>query len=68
MMKYSKALKALIKKADKDVQKLLKEVAAGKLDKRVLEAGLKQVEIDVGKLIFFDHKPDADEESDVAKK
>jgi hypothetical protein len=62
MMKYSKALKALIDKAEKETQKLLKDVTAGKLDKRILEAGLQQVEKDLKQMSFFNHKADADDD------
>jgi hypothetical protein len=64
MMKYSKALKALIDKAEKETQKLLKDVTAGKLDKRILEAGLQQVEKDLKQMGFFNHKADADDDVD----
>ena len=63
MMKYSKALKALIDKVEKETQILLTDVKAGKLDKRVLESGLCQVEKDVKLMNVFNHKADADEES-----
>jgi hypothetical protein len=65
MMKYSKALKALIDKAEKETQKLLTDVTAGKLDKRILEAGLQQVEKDLKQMSFFNHKADADDDIDV---
>jgi len=65
MMKYSKALKALIDKAEKETQKLLTDVTAGKLDKRKLEAGLQQVEKDLKQMSVFNHKADADDDSDV---
>jgi hypothetical protein len=63
MMKYSKALKALIHKVEKETQNLLTEVKAGKLDKHTLETGLRQVEKDVKQMNVFDHKADADDES-----
>jgi len=62
MMKYSKALKALINKAEKETQTLLTDVTAGKLDKRILEAGLQQVEKDLREIGFFNHKADADDD------
>ena len=62
MMKYSKALKALIDKAEKETQKLLTDVTAGKLDQRVLEAGLQQVEKDLKLMNVFNHKADADDD------
>jgi hypothetical protein len=68
MMKYSKALKALIDKAEKETQKLLTDVTAGKLDKRNLEAGLQQVEKDLKQMSFFNHKADADGDFDVDPK
>jgi hypothetical protein len=63
MMKYSKALKALIDKVEKETQNLLTDVKAGKLDKRTLETGLRQVEKDVKQMNVFNHKADADDES-----
>lgn len=63
MMKYSKALKALIDKVEKETQNLLTDVKAGKLDKRTLETGLRQVEKDVKLMNVFNHKADADDES-----
>jgi hypothetical protein len=63
MMKYSKALKALIDKVEKETQSLLTDVKAGKLDKRNLEAGLCKVEEDVKLMAVFNHKADADDES-----
>jgi hypothetical protein len=68
MMKYSKALKALIDKAEKETQKLLTDVTVGKLDKRILEAGLQQVEKDLKQMSFFNHKADADDDFDVDPK
>jgi hypothetical protein len=63
MMKYSKALKALIEKVEKETQNLLTDVKAGKLDKRHLEDGLRKVEEDVKLMAVFNHKADADDES-----
>jgi len=63
MLKYSKALKALIEKVEKETQNLLKDVKAGKLDQRVLEAGLQRVEKDVKEMNVFNHRADADDES-----
>jgi hypothetical protein len=68
MMKYSKALKALIDKAEKETQKLLTDVTAGKLDKRILEAGLQQVEKDLKQMSVFNHKADADDDFNVDPK
>jgi hypothetical protein len=68
MMKYSKALKALIDKAEQEIQKLLTDVAAGQLDKRILEAGLEQVEKDLKQMSIFNHKVDAEDESDLDPK
>jgi hypothetical protein len=62
MMKYSKALKALIEKAEKETQKLLTDVTAGKLDKRILQAGLQQVEKDLKQMNVFNHRADADDD------
>jgi hypothetical protein len=62
MMKYSKALKALIDKAEKETQKLLTDVTAGKLDKRILQAGLQQVEKDLKQMNVFNHRADADDD------
>ena len=67
-MKYSKALKALIDKAEKDIQKLLADVTAGKLDQRILEAGLEQVEKDLKQMTVHDHRPDPGDDSDVDSK
>jgi hypothetical protein len=63
MMKYSKALKALIDKVEKETQILLTDVKAGKLDKHTLETGLSRVEKDVKQMNVFNHKADADDES-----
>ncbi|MGC2029779.1 MAG: hypothetical protein WA642_07155 [Steroidobacteraceae bacterium] len=63
MMKYSKALKALIDKVEKETQILLTDVKAGKLDKHTLETGLRQVEKDVKQMNVFNHRADADDES-----
>lgn len=63
MMKYSKALKALIHKAEKETQKLLTDVTAGKLDKGTLKSGLQQVEEDLKQMNVFNHKADADDET-----
>lgn len=64
MMKYSQELKALIAKVEKETHKLLADVKAGKLDKRILETGLQQVEQDVKQMNVFNHKADADDDDD----
>jgi hypothetical protein len=64
MIKYSKALKELMEKAEKEIQDLLKDVSAGKLDRSVLKDGLEKVEKDLKQMSFFNHKPDGDDDPD----
>jgi len=64
MIKYPKALKELMEKAEKEIQDLLKDVSAGKLDRSVLKDGLAQVEKDLKQMSFFNHKPDGDDDPD----
>ena len=62
MKKGPEALKELIEKAEKETLQLLKDVAAGTIDRRRLEAGLQQVGQDLKQIHVFNHKADGDDD------
>jgi hypothetical protein len=54
----TETLKETVKKAEKEVEELLTEVKADKLDRRKLETGLKEVQSDLKILDIHVHKHD----------
>jgi len=56
-MKHERSLRAQLRKAQDEIDKLLLESKTGKLDRTVLVSGLKEVKSRLRKLSIFDHGP-----------